>query len=109
MRAAASSHHLPLPAPIARFDFPKGRHRGGEESSGSGVRYCLLKIKIPSCRLTLLVCPIGATLAECDPFGIPSTSHWTGAAIIVQFSPTQTCIVTRSRIFNGPMRSCLAA
>ena len=24
------------------------------------------------------------TLATCDPFGIPSTSHWTGAAIIVQ-------------------------
>ena len=21
---------------------------------------------------------------SCDPFGIPSTSHWTGAAIIVQ-------------------------
>ncbi len=23
-------------------------------------------------------------LTSCDPFGIPSTSHWTGAAIIVQ-------------------------
>ncbi len=27
---------------------------------------------------------IGGTLTQCDPFGIPSTSHWTGAAIIVQ-------------------------
>jgi hypothetical protein len=27
---------------------------------------------------------IGNTHTECDPFGIPSTSHWTGAAIIVQ-------------------------
>ncbi len=29
---------------------------------------------------------IGGTLTQCDPFGIPSTSHWTGAAIIVQWS-----------------------
>ena len=28
-------------------------------------------------------CPIGGTLTSCDHFGIPSTSHWTGAAIIV--------------------------
>jgi hypothetical protein len=34
---------------------------------------------------------------QCDPFGIPSTSHWTGAAIIVQWSRTKTCIVTRLR------------
>jgi hypothetical protein len=34
---------------------------------------------------TLLGYPIGGTLAKCDPFGIPSTSHWTGAAIIVQY------------------------
>ena len=26
------------------------------------------------------------TLTQCDPFGIPSTSHWTGAAIIVRWS-----------------------
>jgi len=25
---------------------------------------------------------IGGMFAECDPFGTPSTSHWTGAAII---------------------------
>jgi hypothetical protein len=30
----------------------------------------------------LLVYPVGDTLTQCDPFGIPSTSHWTGAAII---------------------------
>ena len=29
---------------------------------------------------------VGVALAQCDPFGIPSTSHWTGAAIIVQCS-----------------------
>ena len=29
---------------------------------------------------------IGGTLTQCDPFGIPSTSPWTGAAIIVQVS-----------------------
>jgi hypothetical protein len=27
---------------------------------------------------------ITGTLTQCDHFGIPSTSHWTGAAIIVQ-------------------------
>ena len=27
-------------------------------------------------------------LTQCDPFGIPSTSHWTGAAIIVPCSRT---------------------
>jgi hypothetical protein len=27
---------------------------------------------------------IGITFTQCDPFGIPSTSHWTAAAIIVQ-------------------------
>jgi hypothetical protein len=30
------------------------------------------------------VYPIGGTLAKCDPFGTPSTSHWTGAATIVK-------------------------
>ena len=32
---------------------------------------------------------IGDTLTQCDPFGIPSTSHWTGAAIIVRWSPDE--------------------
>jgi len=31
------------------------------------------------------------------PFGIPSTSHWTGAVTIVRWSLTKTCIVTRLR------------
>jgi hypothetical protein len=48
------------------------------------------------------------TLAKCDPFGIPSTSHWTGAAIIVQCSRTTTCIVTQSRTSTRPMPSSLA-
>ena len=45
----------------------------------------------------MLAHPIGGTLASCGPFGIPSTSHWTGAAIIVQYPRTKSCIVTRSR------------
>src|SRR6266700_3859420 len=49
------------------------------------------------------VYPIGGTLAKCDPFGTPSTSHWTGAAIIVQSPRTKTCIVTRSRTSTRPM------
>jgi H+/Cl- antiporter ClcA len=32
----------------------------------------------------LLGYTIGDTLTECDSFGIPSTSHWTGAAITVK-------------------------
>ena len=52
--------------------------------------------------------PIGGTLAKCDPFGTPSTSHWTGAAIIVQSPRTKTCIVTRSRTSTRPMPFSLA-
>src|SRR6266480_5771231 len=54
------------------------------------------------------VYPIGGTLAKCDPFGTPSTSHWTGAAIIVQSPRTKTCIVTRSRTLTRPMPFSLA-
>jgi len=52
--------------------------------------------------------PIGGTLPKSDPFATPSTSHWTGAAIIVQFPRTKTCIVTRSRTSTGPMLFSLA-
>jgi Transposase, Mutator family len=45
---------------------------------------------------------------QCDPFGIPSTSPWTGAAIIVQSPRTKTCIVTRLRTSTRPMRCSLA-
>jgi hypothetical protein len=45
----------------------------------------------------LLVYAIGGTLAKCDLFGIPSTSHWTGVAIIVQFPRTKSCIFTLPR------------
>jgi hypothetical protein len=41
--------------------------------------------------------PLGGTLTGCDPFDIPSTSPWTGAAIIVQYSRTKSCIVVQSR------------
>ena len=53
------------------------------------------------------VYPMG-TLAKCDPFGTPSTSHWTGAAIIVQSPRTKTCIVTQWRTSLRPMPSSLA-
>ena len=56
----------------------------------------------------LLVYAVGDMLTQCDPFGIQSTSHWTGAAIIVQFSRTKNCIVTRPRTSPGPMPSSLA-
>src|SRR5881397_4454893 len=52
--------------------------------------------------------PIGGTLAKCAPFGTPSTSHWTGAAIIVKGSRTKTYIVTRRKTSSRPMLSCLA-
>src|SRR5262249_7122518 len=48
------------------------------------------------------------TLAKCDRFGIPSTSHWMGAAIIVRSSRTKSCIVTTPRTSNRPMPSSLA-
>ena len=56
----------------------KPSHFGSKERHA--VRESLLALK----RATLLVYPIGGTLAGCDPFGISSTSHWTGAAIIEQ-------------------------
>ncbi len=54
------------------------------------------------------VYPIGGTLAKCDPFGTPSTSHWTGVAIIAKCSRTKTYIVTRRRTSTRPMLSSLA-
>jgi hypothetical protein len=57
--------------------------------------------------LPLDACLIGGIFAQCDLFGIRSTSLWTGAAIIVRCPRTRSCIVTRSRTSNEPMRSCL--
>src|SRR5688572_29782639 len=45
--------------------------------------------------------PIDSTLASCDPF--PSTSHWTGAAIIMQARRTKNCTVTGPRTSPRPM------
>jgi hypothetical protein len=47
--------------------------------------------------------------AKCDRFGIRSTSHWTGAAIIAQFPRTKNYIVTRWKTSTRPMLSSLAA
>jgi len=43
----------------------------------------------------LAVTPSAVLFRNANPFGIPSMSHWTGAAIIVQFPRTKTYIVTR--------------
>ena len=51
---------------------------------------------------------IGDTLRPCDPCGIPSTSPWTGAAIIGPWPRTKSCIVTRPRPSRRPMPSSLA-
>jgi hypothetical protein len=57
---------------------------------------------------TLLIYPISGTLAQCDLFDIPSTSHWTGVAIIVPELRTRNCIATRSKTSNKPMPFSLA-
>ena len=47
--------------------------------------------------------PDDGTLAEFDPSGTPSTSRWTGAAIIVPSPRTTSYIVARPRTSTGPM------
>jgi hypothetical protein len=42
-----------------------------------------LLIAVPLVEASRGISWIAGTLTQCDPFGIPSTSHWTGAAIIV--------------------------
>src|SRR5262245_32147870 len=54
------------------------------------------------------VYPIGRTIPTCGPFGIPSTSRWTDAAIIVQCSRTKSCTVARPRTSSAPMPFSLA-
>ena len=66
------------------------------EGNPSGIRANLGRLTQPG------------TLPKCDLFGIPSTSHWTGAAIIVHFRRTKTCIVTQPRTSRRPMPSSLA-
>lgn len=75
------------------------RELGAAVASGVGRR---------ESRAWLLGYPIAGTLPQCDPFGIPSMSHWTGAVIIVQAPPTKTCIVTGPKTSRGPMPSSLA-
>jgi len=58
-------------------------------------------------RPALLIDPIVGNLSLCDPFDIPSTSHWMGAAIIVKGLRTKTSIVTQSKTSPGPMLSSL--
>ena len=50
----------------------------------------------------------GGTLAPCDPFGTPSTSRSTGAAIIVRSRRTKSCTVTPPRASRGPTPSSSA-
>lgn len=48
------------------------------------------------------------SLAQWGLFGIPSTSLWTGAAIIVRSSLTKNCTVTRPRASSRPTPFSLA-
>jgi hypothetical protein len=61
-----------------------------ELTEGRTFGHGLVVQRVTLKRATLLVYSIGGTFAECDHFGIPSTSRWTGAAIIEQSSPTKT-------------------
>jgi hypothetical protein len=48
---------------------------------------------VPTNQVAALLANVtGGSFAPCDPFGIPSTSHWTAAAIIVQLSQPKTCV-----------------
>ena len=67
----------------------------------TGMCACVLRL----CRRALATPSIGSTLAQCDHFGIPSTSHWTDAVITVQCPRTKTCTVTRPRTSGAPMPS----
>lgn len=57
---------------------------------------------IPDQKHPGLIAYDAGTLAICDPFATPSTSPWTGAAIIVESLRTMTCIVTRPRASTRP-------
>jgi hypothetical protein len=74
-----------------------GRGRSPASPAGHYPRRLLQRV-----RLTVAT---GGTLCKCDPFAIPSTSHWTGAAIIVRVLRTKTYIVTRWKTSTGPMPS----
>jgi hypothetical protein len=82
------------------------------DGPAQGVKLPVMTDRFPgnatSILANLLVYPVGDTLTQCDRFGIPSTSHWTGAAIIVQSPRTKTCIVTRLRTSTKQMPSSLA-
>jgi hypothetical protein len=68
LMAAAAPPHL-LGSLAASFGVSQQRASKGGGRRGEGH--------------SVLGYTIGDTLTSCDPFGIPSTSHWTGAAIIV--------------------------
>ena len=58
--------------------------RAAADAERQAPLHAPLPVEVALNRLTLLAYPISGTLATCDPFGIPSTSHWTDAAIIVK-------------------------
>jgi hypothetical protein len=79
--ARASRHGRPRPSG-RRFSSNNGSmivHRSSVRSMP--VRYDESTVTAYENTSNLTV--IGGTFTSCDPFGIPSMSHWTGAAIIV--------------------------
>ena len=62
---------------------PRTRRRSLRPGGGPGPAESGVRGLTPSGPMSDAT-PIGGTLASCDPFAIPSTSHWTGAAIIVR-------------------------
>ena len=98
---------------IRKYDIEVARFRGAPSLSAARRRTGTRWSRVSWWRLTpsgpiIDPTPSAVLLRQCDPFGIPSTSHWTGAAIIVQGSRTKNCIVTGPRTSPRPMPCSLA-
>src|SRR5436190_20537990 len=103
----------PVEGGLSAGDFVEDLVGGSGPDEGLGV---VVPVGDPSSRSnrshylsdTPPVYPIGGILAKCDPFGTPSTSHWTGAAITVRSPRTKTCIVMPPRSSTRRMLFSLA-
>ena len=76
--------------------------------SAENPGYCVDIMRNPELREPCSPHTSAVPLPTCAPFGIPSTSPWTGAAIIGQSQRTKISIVMRSRTSHGPMPYSLA-
>ncbi|MFF1419239.1 methyltransferase domain-containing protein [Streptomyces sp. NPDC058280] len=101
---------------VTEAGFVTGKHTAVPFALGLRVRDCAQADHVTQLRLEARVCgqledlhlPIGGTLPKCDPFGTPSTSPWTDAAITVRSPRTKICTVTTSGTSTRPMRFSLA-